>query len=305
MTDATGLVFDIKRFAIHDGPGIRTTVFLKGCPLVCACCHNPESQDPAPEIVVRAGRCVGCGECLDACPVGAASLAPSGPAKDSARCLRCGSCADACPTGARERAGRAMTAAEVVAEVVRDRLFYAESGGGATVSGGEPLLQPRFLAALLRGCREAGIHTALDTCGHAPWEDLARVLPWTDLVLFDLKHPDDRAHAAFTGVSNATILDNLRRLSAAGQAVIVRVPVVPGFNDDEPTARALASVVAGLSDPPAVELLPYHRLGIDKYARLGRVAPLPDTPRPQRERVFTVASALRERGLTVSTGEWR
>ncbi len=299
---ADGVVFDIKRFAIHDGPGIRTTVFLKGCPLTCACCHNPESQAPGAEVILRPGRCLRCGACLPECPTGAATLGPGGPVVDPARCLRCGDCAEACPAGARERIGRVMTAEAVVAEIARDEPFFAESGGGATFSGGEPLQQPDFLAGLLRLCREAGIHTALDTCGHAPWETVARVLPWTDLVLYDLKHPDDAAHRAFTGVSNATILANLRRLAASGPPVVVRVPVVPGFNDDDATARALAALLAELETRPPVELLPYHQLGADKYARLGREAPLPDTPPPNRARLAAFAGALRGRGLTVTTG---
>lgn len=319
----TGVVFNIQRFALHDGPGIRTTVFLKGCPLTCWCCHNPESQVAAAEIVFHAGRCLRCGACVQACPTGALAAAsgaaragdvaagPAGaggeaavpPARPApALCLRCGACAEACPAAARELVGREMRAGEVLAEVWRDEPFYRESGGGATFSGGEPLLQLDFLEALLRGCRERGVHAALDTCGYAPWEAFERVRGLVDLFLYDLKSLDGDRHREFTGVGNEPILANLRELVRRGHAVVLRVPVVPGLNDDDGSLEALVALAAGLPGLRGVDLLPYHRLGAEKYARLGRHDRLADVAPPAPARLMAMAAVLRGRGLTVTTG---
>lgn len=318
----TGVVFNIQRFALHDGPGIRTTVFLKGCPLTCWCCHNPESQMAATEIVFHAGRCLHCGACVEACPTGALAAAggaagaddaapAGGPPGDTAApaahptpalCVRCGACAEACPAAARELVGREMRADEVLTEVWRDEPFYRESGGGATFSGGEPLLQLDFLEALLRGCRERGVHAALDTCGYAPWEAFERVRGLVDLFLYDLKSLDGDRHRAFTGVGNEPILANLRELVRRGHAVVLRVPVVPGLNDDDGSLEALAALAAGLPGLRGVDLLPYHRLGAEKYARLGRDYRLADVAPPAPARVMAMAAVLRGRGLTVTTG---
>jgi pyruvate formate lyase activating enzyme len=301
VTLLTGSVFDIRRFAIHDGPGIRTTVFLKGCPLHCAWCHNPEGLAAEPEPVLRSGRCLRCGACVDACGHGAVAWQEESPVTDRQLCVRCGNCVDACPTGAREIAGRTLTVDEVLAEVERDRPFYLESQGGMTVSGGEPLHQPEFLLALMSEARARGLHTALDTSGYGPWAALDHVRPFVDLFLYDLKLVDDARHRRYTGVSNASILANLRALSAAGHRIVLRMPVLTGVNDDDDNVRAAAVLAAGLEGLERVALLPYHPLGADKYPRVGRSeAPAFRTPTPAR--LQEIAAILRGYGLTVGTG---
>ena len=298
---SAGIVFDIRRYSIHDGPGIRTTVFLKGCALSCRWCHNPESQSRGAEAILRESRCIRCGACVEACAHGAIAWTDSRPVTDRAACAACGSCAAVCYAEAREIAGREMTAAEVLAEVVRDVPFFLESGGGVTLSGGEPLLQPEFAAAVLGAARARGIHTALDTCGYAPWGVLDGLRRDVDLFLYDLKLMDDERHRRFTGVSNSLVLDNLRALCSEGHAVALRVPVVPGVNDDEENLDALGDFAAGLPRLAGVDLLPYHNIGMDKYARLDRTYPLPDTRPPTRERLAAIASRLAGHGLPVGT----
>ncbi len=297
----TGIVFDIRKFSIHDGPGIRTTVFLKGCPLQCAWCHNPEGQSAAVELMLRPGRCIRCGACLEACPQGAISLDGDVPVTNPTLCRNCGACVESCYAGARELVGREMGVADVLHEIERDRPFYDESGGGVTVSGGEPLMQPDFLAALLRACREREIHTALDTCGYAPWATVDRVRESVDLFLYDLKIADDDRHRAWTGASNRPILENLRALSRLGHRIILRTPVVPGVNDDEENLRAIARIAAELPRPVRVQLLPYHRIGVEKYSRLARPYTLPEAVPPAPARLEEIAGALQQAyGVEVS-----
>ncbi len=270
-----GLVFDVKRFAIHDGPGIRTTLFFKGCPLRCPWCHNPESLFPEQELVFHGERCLGCRDCLEACPTGAASLEPGKAPADRDRCELSGKCVEVCPSGAREILGRWMTLEEALAELERDRVFYQESGGGVTFSGGEPLFQPDFLEALLRACRERGVHTALDTTCYASRAVVERMLPWTDLWLADLKHMDPEAHLRGTGVPNEPILENLRFLASRGAGIRARIPLVPGFNDKREDLQAAAAFLAELGETvEEVDLLPYHRAGEHKFSYLrGRTGP--------------------------------
>ncbi len=298
----TAVIFDIKRFAVHDGPGIRTTVFLKGCPLACPWCHNPEGQKFAPELFLRPARCIGCGKCLPACPQGALTLASGTIALDRGSCDACGTCADVCPTDALETVGRAVTVDELIATIMRDRPFYQESGGGVTFSGGEPLGQPEFLLDLLHACRDRGIHTTVDTSGYAPAETIAAIAELVDLFLYDLKLIDDDAHRRYTGVTNRPILDNLRLLSDIGATVIVRVPVIPGITDSEDNIDGIARFVAALPRPYPVDLLPYHRAGIDKYARLGMPYRLADTPIPSHARMEEIAEIFLRHKLTVMIG---
>jgi pyruvate formate lyase activating enzyme len=296
---ATGTVFDIRRYSIHDGPGIRATVFLKGCGLSCLWCHNPESQAAGPDLILRENRCIKCGACVLACPNGAIAWTVDGPVTDRAKCRGAGTCATVCFAEARSLAGRTMTVEQVMEVVERDRPFYEESGGGLTLSGGEPLLQPVFSAALLRAAKAAGIHTALDTCGHASWRTLDRLRHDVDLFLYDLKLMDEERHRLFTGAPNRRILANLRALAERGHRIVLRVPVVPGINDDPENLDAVRRFAAGLPHLAGLDLLPYHRIGVDKYARVGRSYALPDTPAPPRERIVAVAQALAAAGLPV------
>ena len=295
MEQRAGLIFDIQRFSIHDGPGIRTTVFVKGCPLRCTWCHNPESQRTGPELMRWPQRCIHCGACAAACPQGAAAEDVNMPG-----CTACGRCAAVCYSRARELVGRRQTVDEVVAAVERDIAFYDESGGGVTVSGGEPLMQSEFVAALLSACRERDIHTVLDTCGHAPWAAVDRVRPYANLFLVDLKLADAERHRRATGVTNWRILDNLFRLSERGQHIVLRVPVIPGLNDDDANVRQTGALAAALPHLERVELLAYHGLAAGKYARLGLPYGLPDVQPPTAGRMSEIAQMLRGFGLAVS-----
>jgi pyruvate formate lyase activating enzyme len=302
MAAITGMIFDIRKYSVHDGPGIRTTVFLKGCPLNCWWCHNPESQSPQPEPILRPNLCIACGECIQACPEGAIGQEGDRLTWDPDRCLRCGDCTQVCLSGAREMAGREMSVAAVLAEVERDRLFYEESRGGVTFSGGEPLLQSRFLSEMLRACRERELHTAVDTSGFASWEVFERILPYTDLLLYDLKHTDPDLHFRYTGVPYEPVRRNLERLAARGQPVWLRVPVIPGINDDEANLNRVGELAARLSNVLQVNLLPYHPAAAGKYERMGRTYRLPETKSPSDERMASLADNMRRFGVKVFVG---
>lgn len=263
-------VFEIERYAVDDGPGIRTVVFLKGCNLRCRWCQNPESFSPARQVMFHRDRCVACGRCLEVCPVDAIGTDP--PYRfvtDHERCIACGACVDACFTGARSMVGRTMTAEEVMHEILRDRAFFRESGGGVTFSGGEPLLQSEAVADLARRCHAEGIHTAVETAGNVPWNAFQAILSHVDLVLFDLKHIDGEAHLACTGVPLDRILENIRSLGESSTEIVVRVPVIPGVNASEDVQRRLLTFLAEETSVGMVQLLPFHRLGTAKYEGLG------------------------------------
>ena len=267
---STGIIFDIKRFSIHDGPGIRSTVFLKGCPLTCQWCHNPESQLFNAELLFRQERCLVCGSCIEVCPQRAIRYDEGKIITDSEKCLVHGKCVEVCYPGAREIIGREVTPGEVVDELVRDRTFYRESSGGVTFSGGEPLSQPDFLEDSLKLCKEQNLHTGLDTCGSAPWEELERQLPFLDLVLYDLKILDDDLHQQYTGVSNKIILENYQRLTQTKVKINIRRPVIPGVNDSAEEIQRLGEFLQENNGVSKIDLLPYHALSADKYSRLGR-----------------------------------
>jgi pyruvate formate lyase activating enzyme len=290
----SGLVSHVQRYSLHDGPGIRTTVFLKGCPLRCAWCHNPENLAPRPEVLVFESRCVRCGACASVCPQ---------PGENRAsECRHCGACVAVCPTGAREIVGRSMTVGEVMDEIEADRVFYDESGGGVTFSGGEPLMQHGFLRTMLETCRSRGVHTAVDTCGYAPWEVLEALAPWTDLFLYDLKLMDDARHREFTGVSNAVILENLEALDRARARLWLRIPVIPGINDTPVEIAAMAQFARALNQVSQIHLLPYHRTGIHKFERLGRPYRLEKVGVPPAERLEWARQQFAALGLDVRTG---
>jgi pyruvate formate lyase activating enzyme len=298
-----GTIFDIKKFAVHDGPGIRSTVFFKGCPLRCLWCHNPEGISPAPEIMVFSDRCLkGCGDCLPACPQQALSKRRGTIVLDRSRCDGCGACAAACPSEALQVTGRSVGVDEVIGEVARDVPFYRESGGGATFSGGEPLLQPDFLLELLAACRGEKIHTAVDTSGHARFDVFERLLPLVDLFLFDLKTVDDARHRLLTGSGNRLLLENLERLSRAGAPLAVRVPLVPGVNDAERDLEQAADFCAALPRRHPIHILPYHRGYRGKLERLGLPAPLAATLPPDAAQLSRAGEIFRKRDLAVTCG---
>lgn len=272
-----GLVFNIQKFSLHDGAGIRTLVFLKGCPLSCRWCANPEGISSSVELAFDPTKCIGtkeCGRCLDVCPSRAVFPGPvSGRVEmDRTRCDACGLCAGACPSRALEQVGRWMTVDEVIQEVEEDSGFYARSGGGLTLSGGEPLLQAAFAVEVLRAARGRGIHTALETSGSCPWEDLEAACSLADEIFFDVKARESAKHRTATGVPNERILENLRRLCDRfpDRPLRVRTPVIPGYNDTPSDIRAIAEFLDTLPRPVAYELLPFHRFGEPKYARLGK-----------------------------------
>ena len=251
--DIYGNIFDVQRFSIHDGPGIRTTVFFKGCNLRCLWCHNPESQSAEPQLMYYAGKCTGCGACVAICDK-----------THTAACTGCGECVKVCRHGAREISGRTVGAAEALAAIERDRIYCETSGGGATLSGGEPLLQPEFAYAILTGCKDRGINTAVETAGCVKWEVIEKLLPAVDLWLFDLKGADDNRHKKNTGVSNRLILENAEKLKRRGADIRFRMPYIPGYNDDElPQVRQIA-------EGYPLEIMAYHDIGKSKYAASGR-----------------------------------
>jgi pyruvate formate lyase activating enzyme len=297
-----GRVFNIQRCSVHDGPGIRTTVFLKGCPLSCSWCHNPEGIDETPVMMISADRCLTCGACEEACPVGEGGAVPAGVPWDRNRCTSCGSCVEACPADARELVGRDLDVGEVVDMLEKDRVFFDASGGGVTFSGGEPLAQPEFLRGCLRECRRRGLHTTVDTCGLVPRETLLEVAELADLVLYDLKHMDPGRHRAQTGAGNRIILDNLCALSESGEEVWVRIPLIPGFNDDPANIEATGAFLESLPRPHRVFVLPYHDIADGKRARMGQSGDRVALLSPNAETLCTVAYRLTRHDLEVTVG---
>lgn len=275
-----GRIFDIQRFSVHDGPGVRTTVFLKGCPLSCRWCSNPESQRPDTQILFFQHLCKGCGACLAACPHGAVVERDDSLVFLREFCTACGACVKACNYEARVLSGRAVTIGELCAILRMDWRVYMQSGGGVTVGGGEALMQAEFLLALLTELHDGlGYHTCLDTTGLAPWSVIQGLLPHLDLMLLDIKHLNPEAHLKMTGVDNALILDNARALSRAKFPVIIRVPLIPGFNDSAAHLHALGEFLRDLQFSD-VELMPYHAYGLSKYQALGRTYPMQNIPQP-------------------------
>ncbi|MFZ5436996.1 MAG: glycyl-radical enzyme activating protein [Bacillota bacterium] len=299
-----GTIFNIQRYSIHDGPGIRTVVFLKGCPLRCLCCSNPESQLPTPEVMFYEDKCARCLRCVSVCPNTAWHLRNGVLTLDRSRCTGCGKCASVCPNAALKVIGASMAPGDVVQVVEQDRAFYDESGGGVTLSGGEPAFQSRFAAEILKRCRDRYIHTAVETTGFAPWEDLKRIAEPADLVLYDFKHPYPEEHRRFTGASNELILENAKSLSRLGKEMIIRIPLVPDVNDDPRVLKDLCNSIQEIGSIVEVDILPYHEYGRPKYQRLGREYPL-NHRRPvdsDSEAVAKAVEAFREGGFKVQVG---
>jgi pyruvate formate lyase activating enzyme len=295
---SSGTIFDIKRYAINDGPGIRTAVFFKGCPLECWWCHNPEGQHSQPQLIFRSNRCQASKACIEACPLGAIRW-DGKSITDWEKCDHCGKCAEVCYAGAREIIGREITVDQLMHEIIRDTPFYDQSGGGVTFTGGEPVFQTEFLFDALKACKRLAFHTAVDTSGHASWEAFERIHPLVDLYLFDLKLMEESRHRRYTSVSNQLILQNLSRLSIEGAHIQVRIPLIPGINDDRENICQSAEFLSSLPCLDAVQLMPYHEIGLAKFKSLGMDYKLINTRPAAREEIEAIESILIDYHLPV------
>lgn len=294
-----GKIFDIKRFAIHDGEGIRSTVFFKGCPLRCIWCHNPESISPRIELQYVEKRCVGCGACVDACPHSCHSTVNGTHSLDRSLCTGCGACVEACLAEALSLCGRYVSVDEVVSVLLEDECFYKSSGGGVTLSGGECLCQADFCAEVLGAIKERGIHTAVDTCGYVDRADIDKVIPYTDIFLYDIKHMDESEHKRLTGVSNARILENLKYIDSRGKQIEIRIPFIKGCNDG--MLQSAAEFISELECVIAVRLLAYNNLAGSKYDIIGRENTMPRSQPPSADELRDAARVFEKKGIKVIT----
>lgn len=288
-----GIICNLKRFAVHDGPGVRTTLFLKGCPLRCLWCHNPESTRQSPELGIRFHKCTACGECARFCS--RHRIEDGKHFFDRSACTACGKCVDTCPFDVLVRYGQRLTPSEALTLLCEDRIFYDESGGGVTISGGEPLLQADFCRELCGLLKEQDIHTAIDTCGHVPWTAFEKVLPFTDLFLYDFKHIDSTRHRELTGCGNELIKENLCRLSQTGKPVEIRMIMLPGLNMSEDDLTAAAVFLSTLPNILRIRLLPYHALSSSKYEALGLHYAMPDIKTPTPDELASAATLIRQK----------
>lgn len=296
-------VFEIERYATKDGPGIRTVVFFKGCNLRCIWCQNPESHLMKPEVMYSAEQCAGCRKCLSACPNGSIKeIPPFGFISNHDTCLLCGACVDACFYAARKIVGQKYTIDNLMEEILKDKHFYDNSGGGVTFSGGEPLLQYKAVSEIARQCRSRGIHTALETAGHVEWTVFKAIVPYMDLIFYDVKHIDGKLHKAYTGVSNKLILENLQKLSMQFDNIIVRIPIVPNVNNTIDVQRRIYSFLSKSTRVKTVELLPFNKLGAGKYNGLGRVYEMGNTKSMHKEDCHPFAEEAHKFGLDVHIG---
>ena len=297
------LIFDIKRYAINDGPGIRMVIFLKGCNLRCAWCHNPESVSTMKEQMYAVAKCIRCGICVAACSEEAISLSPDGIETDASLCKKCGRCADVCPTKALELSGKLLSVDEIMKEIEKEQVFFEQSGGGITISGGEPLLHPEFLIELLDECGRQGVHRAVDTAGLVNSKILLEVAKRTDLFLFDLKLMNPEKHRKWVGVPNEEILKNLTLLAKSGANINIRIPLIGGVNDDAENIEATAHFVAALSgERKSVNLLPYHKIAQSKYQKLGRTDEFQLLEEPTKESQQRALEIFAKYGIEASIG---
>jgi len=299
-----GIVCGIERYAIHDGPGIRTLIFLKGCPLNCIWCSNPETQKYLPELYYFIERCTLCGRCIKSCPVGCISqdIQKKMVITDRNKCTGCGKCVDICPVSARTFVGKYMTVDTVMKEIEKDIPFYSRSGGGVTLSGGEIIVQSEFAAEILKRCTREYIHTAIETTGFGLWEHLYEIIRYANLVLFDLKHMDADKHREYTGVSNELILDNLSKLCSQGIPIIIRIPIIPGYNDSEDNMKAIINFLNDKRNIIDVHLLPYHSLGVKKYVQLERQYPLSGKLEITQEKIQDIIKLFEGNSFSVIVG---
>jgi len=297
------LIFDIKRYAINDGPGIRIVIFLKGCNLSCIWCHNPESISAETEWMYAPAKCIKCGTCVLACSQKALTLTSEGIVTDTTLCLLCGQCTEVCPTKAIELSGKSFTIAQIMDEIEKERIFFDQSGGGVTFSGGEPLTHHQILIKLLDECGRRGIHRAVDTAGLANTEILMDVARRTDLFLYDLKMMDSEKHAKWIGVPNKKILENLKLLASFGANIIIRIPLIGSVNDDTKNITETARFIAELSgEKKVVNLLPYHKIALTKYEKLGRPDDFILLSEPTKEAQLRAITIFREYGITATVG---
>ena len=302
MKISTGIIFDIQKYCIHDGPGIRTIVFLKGCPLACQWCANPESQQLEPQFAFFSDKCIGDKRCVQNCPAQALSFGKDGLIRNLDHCLFCKKCVQSCAAGAIRVYGESMEAGGVINACLKDLAFYKHSQGGVTLSGGEPLMQNDFSLALLQELKKEGIHTAMETTGYTSAEIFKEIKKYTDLFLYDLKCIDRKKHQNYTGADNDLILENLRTLAKDRHDVIVRIPVVPGFNDDEAEIDRILDFLLSLDIKYPVNLLPYHRLGMFKYCALNMVCQMESVMPPDKDTIETIALKFTEQKITVNIG---
>lgn len=299
-----GVVFEIERWSLSDGPGTRTVVFLKGCPLRCQWCSNPESQTPKAQIGIFTSKCIECKKCTEACDLNIARPAKDGGFSGEGVCIACGDCVEACSFQSRRWMGELMESSEVLKNISRDMVFYRKSGGGVTFSGGEPLVQATFLKELLEGCQRLGIHTAVETCGIFNWESAEETISLLDFVIIDIKHMDAGRHAELTGSSNQIILENAKRIAMLGTPMLVRIPVIPAINDDPENIRTTAEFVReNLPSAIGIEALPYHQLGLTKYAALGMEYTLHHVTPPNDAQMKTVQDIITTAGVLCVTAD--